>query len=61
MDCLDKSEQSHYFIVLDDLNKRDYLIKKLNDSTWVDLTVGPRSISKGELNPIINNILQNEF
>lgn len=61
IDCLDKSEQSHYFIVLDDLNKIDYLIKKLNDSKWVDLTVGPRSISKGELNPIINNILQNEF
>lgn len=57
---LDKSEQSHYFIILDDVNKLDFLINELNNSTWIDLTVGPRSISKGELNPIINSILNNE-
>jgi predicted RNA methylase len=61
IDCLDKSEQSHYFIVLGDIDKRDNLINKLNNSTWNDLTVGPRSISKGELNPIINDILENDF
>lgn len=60
IDCLDKSEQSHYFIFLDDVNKRDFLIDELNKSNWIDLTVGPRSISKGELNPIINDILSNE-
>jgi hypothetical protein len=59
-DCLDKSEQSHYFIVLDDVNKINLLIDGLNKSNWIDLTVGPRSISKGELNPIINDILSNE-
>lgn len=55
--CLDKSEQSHYFIILDDVKKREYLMNKLNEHKWQDLTVGPRSISKFELNPIINNIL----
>ena len=56
IDC-DKSEQSHYFIVLEDKTKIGLVLEKLNDNKWVDLTVGPRSISKEELNPIINKII----
>jgi predicted RNA methylase len=54
---IDKSEQSHYFLILDDISKLDKLINELNKKTWIDLTVGPRSISKGELNEVINLIL----
>jgi len=55
----DKSEQSHYFIILDDVNKKDIIINTLNEyKGWNDLTVGPRSISKGELNIVLNNILK---
>ena len=54
---LDKSEQSHYFLILDDKSKIDYVIYHLQNYIWNDLTVGPRSISKGELNKSINTIL----
>lgn len=54
---LDKSEQSHYFLILDDKNKIDEVIFGLQNQNWTDLTVGPRSISKGELNTVINKIL----
>jgi hypothetical protein len=56
-DCLAKSEQSHYFLALDDEKKKGRLINEINRLSWTDLTVGPRSISKFELNPIINRIL----
>lgn len=55
LDC-NKSEQSHYFIILDDKSKINLVIEKLNEIEWVDFTVGPRSISKGELNSVINRI-----
>lgn len=56
---IDKSEQSHYFIVLDDKSKIDTVVSSLNHKNdWDNLTVGPRSISKGELNPVINDILK---
>lgn len=54
---VDKSLQSHYFIILDNPSLRDKLIQELNKKTWQDLTVGPRSISKSELNEVINSIL----
>jgi predicted RNA methylase len=54
---VDKSEQSHYFIILDDKTKCDLVVEELSNVEWVDLTVGPRSISKNELNVILNNIL----
>jgi hypothetical protein len=54
---VNKSTQSHYFIILDNPDSRDKLIDELNKKTWQDLTVGPRSISKGELNEVINSIL----
>jgi len=52
----DKSEQSHYFIILDDKSKISHFIEKLNNKKWIDYTVGPRSISKSELNNFLNNI-----
>ena len=53
-----KSEQSHYFLVLDECcDKINELINQINKENWTDLTVGPRSISKGELTTIINKIL----
>ncbi len=54
---LNKSEQSHYFLILDDKSKKNLVIEELEKINWNDLTVGPRSISKGELNKIINQIL----
>ena len=53
----DRSEQSHYFIILEDKNKIDLVYDKLNSKKWDDFTVGPRSISKSELNPYINLII----
>lgn len=56
---LNKSEQSHYFLIIDNKSKVDFIIKHLEDINWNDLTVGPRSISKGELNNVINKLLKN--
>jgi hypothetical protein len=53
-----KSKQSHYFISIGDKSKIDKILNLLNSKSWEnDLTVGPRSISKGELNSIINSFL----
>jgi hypothetical protein len=54
---LNKSEQSHYFLILDDKSKINLVVDELEKANWNDLTVGPRSISKGELNKILNEIL----
>lgn len=54
----DKSKQSHYFIILDDETKKDIIIKELKHQEFIDMTVGPRSISKSELNEKLNNILK---
>lgn len=54
----DKSEQSHYFIILNDVTKLNGVVDYLNNLNWVDLTVGPRSISKKELNEKLNIFLQ---
>lgn len=53
----DKSEQSHYFIILEDKEKINDVIQNLDSMKWNDLTVGPRSISKPELNKVLNEIL----
>lgn len=55
---LNKSEQSHYFIILDDKSKIGDVVNFLNNLNWTDLTVGPRSISKSELNEKINSLLE---
>ena len=53
-----KSEQSHYFIKLDDNSNLDEIIKKVEELTFVekDDTVGPKSISKQELIREFNQI-----
>jgi len=44
---LDKSVQSHYFVIVDE---PDVFVEKVNAITWEhNNTVGPRSISKPEL------------
>jgi hypothetical protein len=52
-----QSKQSHYFIkVSDDVSVKD-IIKKINDIKWeFDNTVGPKSISKKELNAKLSEI-----
>lgn len=54
-----KSKQSHYFIKVEDISKLNYIIENINKQKWTELTVGPKSISKNELNPIINKLLTN--
>jgi hypothetical protein len=55
-EIISKSKESHYFLILNDKSKKDTVINHLNNTKWNDLTVGPRSISKGELNEIINKL-----
>lgn len=55
---LNKSSSSHYFIKIDDKSKVVKVFKFLNNYKWEDYTVGPRSISKYELNKVINDILK---
>lgn len=53
-DDLQKSKQSHYFIMA---KNKDNFIKKINSITWEhNNTVGPRSISKNELIKAYNSI-----
>lgn len=56
LDC-NKSKQSHYFITLNNKEKINFVLEILNKKVWIDLTVGPRSISKRELNLFMNSIL----
>ena len=51
-----KSEQSHYFIILENTSKISHFVEELNNKKWEDFTVGPRSISKMELNTFLNNL-----
>jgi len=57
LDTLKKSDQSHYFIILKDKSKTNFIIESLKVKKWDDLTVGPRSISKSELNNYLNSII----
>lgn len=54
----EKSEQSHYFLKLDDLiDKKTFLTRYKNEIQFdTDNTVGPRSISKRELIDKLNGI-----
>ena len=51
------SPQSHYFIKLDHTINIEMLIKKINSHIFPSNTVGPRSLSKGEINSVINTLL----
>ena len=55
-DCKDKSIQSHYFIKINNYKKS--MVSKLNNVKFpFNNTVGPKSISKQELNEIYNKII----
>ena len=55
----EKSPQSHYFLSFDEkyLTRLDYIKETINNHTFPSNTVGPRSLSKGEVNQVINTIL----
>jgi len=49
--------QTHYFIRLDNPSKSQLLLEALNAHVFPSNTVGPRSLSKGEVNEVINKLL----
>lgn len=52
------SVQSHYFIKFNDkISRYDSIIEKINNHTFPSNTLGPRSLSKHEVNSVINDIL----
>ena len=53
------SVQSHYFIKFADhaLPKLDEIMDKINSHVFPSNTVGPRSLSKSEINAVINHII----
>ena len=51
------SVQSHYFLKFDSTNQLDELMKKINDHTFPSNTVGPRSLSKSEINVVLNGFI----
>ena len=53
------SIQSHYFISFDDnvLPHMDTIIEKINNHIFPSNTVGPRSLSKSEVNCVLNDII----
>jgi len=51
------SIQSHYFIVLDVPGSIEPILEKINAHTFPSNTVGPRSLSKGEINRVLNVLL----
>ena len=57
-----KSHESHYFIKLEDNNKLEEIIKKINELDFCEKnnTVGPKSISKQELIEKLNKIMNND-
>lgn len=57
-----KSDQSHYFIKLDNEQFKQETMTQLNNYRYpFNNTVGPKSISKQELIPILNQILDTIF
>jgi len=51
------SIQSHYFLRFDDPSKIQDILEAVNQHVFPSNTVGPRSLSKGEVNEVINEIL----
>lgn len=52
------SVQSHYFIRLNNTENINEIVSRLNNHIFPSNTVGPRSISKGEVNVVLNSIIQ---
>jgi hypothetical protein len=53
------SEQSHYFIRLDDPTKKDKVIEESRTHIFPTNTTGPRSLSRNEASQFLNRILAN--
>lgn len=51
----ERSVQSHYFIKFDKYNKN--IIKQINNHVFPSNTVGPRSLSKGEVTKVLNDLI----
>lgn len=49
--------QTHYFLKLDNQVKSQRLLDAVNKHVFPSNTVGPRSLSKGEVNEVINRLL----
>lgn len=52
------SIQSHYFLKFNDGVPVDTIIEKTNGHTFPSNTLGPRSLSKSEINCVINKIIE---
>ena len=50
------SKQSHHFMLFDEVSRQhmDAIVKKINEHTFPSNTVGPRSLSKSEINIVLN-------
>lgn len=51
------SPQSHHFLVFDDTSRIENIIEKINNHVFPTNTLGPRSLSKSEINTVINHIV----
>jgi predicted RNA methylase len=51
------SKQSHYFIKLPPKAKTDKIVEAMNKHEFPSNTVGPRSLSKHEINSVMNSIV----
>jgi hypothetical protein len=49
--------QTHYFLKLDNSSKSQRLIEAVNKHVFPSNTVGPRSLSKSEINEVINTLI----
>jgi len=57
---LNYNNQSHYFLKFDDhlIPQMESIIEKINQHIFPSNTVGPRSLSKSEINSVINDIVK---
>lgn len=51
------NSQTHYFLKLDNQDKSQMLMDAINKHVFPSNTVGPRSLSKSEVNEVINRLL----
>ncbi len=52
------SVQSHYFLKFDVIDNLDTIIESINKHVFPSNTVGPRSLSKTEINSVLNDIVK---
>lgn len=53
----DYSPSSHYFLRFDKKPVDNFIVKAINNHVFPSNTVGPRSLSKSEVNSVINDII----